>query len=62
MMNKDKKMGYMGGGMSAKKKPDMMGMGMSKGGMSKKKMGYNKGGMVACGASNPAAKPVKMSK
>ena len=42
--------------------------GMSKGGMPKKKMayggmakkGYNKGGM--CGASNPAARPMKKSK
>jgi hypothetical protein len=34
-------------------------MGYMKGGMSKK-MGYNKGGM--CGASNPAARPVKKGK
>jgi len=34
--------------------------GMSKGGMAKKKMGYNKGGM--CGASNPAARPMKKGK
>lgn len=34
-------------------------MGYMKGGMTKK-MGYNKGGM--CGASNPAARPVKKSK
>jgi hypothetical protein len=33
--------------------------GMSKGGMTKK-MGYNKGGM--CGASNPAARPMKKGK
>jgi len=33
--------------------------GMSKGGMTKK-MGYNKGGY--CGASNPAARPMKKSK
>ena len=51
-------MGYNYGGMS-KKKPDMMGMGMKHGGMTKKK-GYNKGGY--CGASNPAERPVKMSK
>jgi hypothetical protein len=38
-----------------KKKEDMKGMGMAKGGMTKgKKMGYAKGGMVAAGASNPA--------
>ena len=53
-----KKMGYNYGGMSSKKKPDMMGMGMSKGGKVKK-MGYNKGGPVACGASNPPARPMK---
>ena len=29
-------------------------------GMAKKKMGYNKGGL--CGASNPAARPMKKSK
>ena len=34
---------------------------MSMGGMAKKKMGYAKGGM-ACGASNPAARPMKKSK
>ena len=34
-------------------------MGYSYGGMSKK-MGYNKGGY--CGASNPAAKPIKKVK
>ena len=33
---------------------------MSKGGMAKKKMGYNKGGM--CGASNPASRPMKKVK
>ena len=38
-----------------KKKDDMKGMGMKKGGMAmKKKKGYAKGGMVAAGASNPA--------
>lgn len=47
-----KKMGYMGGGMTKKS-----GYGM--GGMSKK-MGYAKGGL--CGASNPAARPVKKAK
>ena len=51
-----KKMGYNYGGMTAKKKPDMMGMGMYGGGMTKKK-GYNKGGY--CGASNPAERPMK---
>lgn len=53
-----KKMGYMMGGMSKKK--DMMGVGMAYGGMSKKKMGYNKGGM--CGADVPAARPIKKGK
>jgi hypothetical protein len=42
------KMGYMYGGVA--KKPDMKAMGMMGGGMAKKKMGYNKGGL--CGASN----------
>jgi len=52
-----KKMGYNYGGMTTKKKkPDMMGVGMAYGGMSKKK-GYNKGGY--CGASNPAERPMK---
>jgi hypothetical protein len=32
----------------------------NKGGMAKKKMGYSKGGM--CGASNPAARPMKKGK
>jgi len=50
-----KKMGYMYGGM-AKKKMGMMGGGMTK------KMGYTKGGMAQCGASNPAARPMKKSK
>jgi hypothetical protein len=40
------------GGMAKKKKPAM-----SKGGMMKKK-GYAKGGMVKCGASNPASRSV----
>jgi hypothetical protein len=53
-----KKSGMAKGGMTAKKKPDMMGMGMYGGGMTKKK-GYNKGGY--CGASNPAERPMKKS-
>lgn len=36
-------------------------MGYMKGGMTKK-MGYAKGGMTSCGASNPAARPVKKAK
>jgi len=36
-------------------------MGYSYGGMSKKKMGYKDGGL-ACGASNPAARPMKKGK
>jgi len=51
-----KKMGYGYGGMSGKKK-----MGMAYGGMSKKRMGMAHGG-VACGASNPAERPIKKSK
>ena len=47
-----KKMGYMGGGMANKS-----GYGM--GGMTKKKMGYNKGGSVPCGASMAAERPMK---
>jgi hypothetical protein len=35
-------------------------MGYDYGGMAKKPMGYNKGGM--CGASNPAARPMKKAK
>tara|TARA_R110001599_G_scaffold69508_2_gene195945 strand:- start:105 stop:269 length:165 start_codon:yes stop_codon:yes gene_type:complete len=35
-------------------------MGYMGGGMTKKPMGYNKGGL--CGASNPAARPVKKAK
>ena len=46
-----KKMGYSYGGKVKK-------MGMMGGGMAKKKMGYAKGGMTACGASNPAARPM----
>jgi len=49
-----KKMGYGYGGMTKKK------MGMMGGGMSKKRMGYVHGGM-ACGASNPAERPIKKS-
>jgi len=49
-----KKMGYMGGGMAKKS-----GYGM--GGMTKKKMGYKEGGL-ACGASNPAERPMKKMK
>ena len=50
-----KKMGYAYGGMGKKK------MGMGYGGMAKKhnKMGH---GGVACGASNPPARPMKKSK
>ena len=48
-----KKMGYMGGGMAKKS-----GYGM--GGMTKK-MGYKDGGL-ACGASNPAERPMKKGK
>ena len=46
-----KKMGYGYGGMTKKK------MGMMGGGMTKMK-GYKHGGM-ACGASNPAERPIK---
>ena len=49
-----KKMGYGYGGMTKKK------MGMMGGGMAKKRMGYVHGGM-ACGASNPAERPIKTS-
>ena len=51
-----KKMGYMYGGMAKKPK-----MGMAYGGMAKKhnKMGH---GGVACGASNPPARPMKKMK
>lgn len=44
-------------GMNKKDKMmDYKGMGMSKGGMTKKPAkGYAKGGMVKCGASNPPA-------
>lgn len=54
-----KKMGYNYGGMSSKKK-DYMAMGMSYGGMAKKRKGYKDGGL-ACGASNPAERPMKKS-
>ena len=50
-----KKMGYMYGGMAKKK------MGMAYGGMTKKRMGMAHGG-VACGASNPAERPLKKKK
>ena len=50
-----KKMGYSYGGMAKKK------MGMMSGGMAKKKMGYKDGGL-ACGASNPAERPMKNMK
>jgi hypothetical protein len=50
-----KKMGYSYGGMAKKK------MGMMSGGMAKKKMGYKDGGL-ACGASNPAERPMKKMK
>ena len=53
-----KKMGYMMGGMSKKKK-DMMGVGMAYGGMSKKK-GYNKGGV--CGGDGTADRAIKKGK
>lgn len=56
-----KKMGYNYGGMTKKKKPDMMGAGMYGGGMAKKRKGYKDGGL-ACGASNPAERPMKKSK
>lgn len=36
-------------------------MGYNYGGMAKKKMGYAKGGL-ACGASNPAERPMKKKK
>ena len=55
MKKKDKKaMGYMGGGMAAKKPMKMMG-----GGMAKKSMGYKKGGMAKAGASNPPNRKAK---
>ncbi len=50
-----KKMGYSYGGMAKKK------MGMMSGGMAKKKMGYKDGGL-ACGASNPAERPMEKMK
>jgi hypothetical protein len=53
------KTGMAAGGMT-KKKPDMMGAGMYGGGMTKKR-GYAYGGL-ACGASNPAERPMKTSK
>jgi len=50
-----KKMGYAYGGMGKKK------MGMGYGGMAKKPNMMGPGG-VACGASNPPARPMKKSK
>lgn len=50
-----KKMGYTYGGMAKKK------MGMGYGGMAKKPNMMGHGG-VACGASNPPARPMKKSK
>ena len=55
-----KKMGYKYGGMTKKKDMMGVGMGMAYGGMTKMK-GYKHGGM-ACGASNPAERPIKTSK
>ena len=49
-----KKMGYNYGGMAKK-------MGMGYGGMAKKRMGMKHGGL-ACGASNPPARPMKKMK
>jgi hypothetical protein len=37
-------------------------MGYMGGGMAKKKMGYNKGGSVPCGASMAAERPMKKMK
>jgi len=51
-----KKMGYMYGGMAKKPK-----MGMAYGGMAKKTNNMAHGG-VACGASNPPARPMKKMK
>ena len=53
-----KKMGYMYGGMAKKPK---MGMNMAYGGMAKKTNNMGHGG-VACGASNPPARPMKKMK
>ena len=53
-----KKMGYMYGGMAKKPK---MGMNMAYGGMAKKTNNMAHGG-VACGASNPPARPMKKMK
>lgn len=64
-MNKGGVMGkQMNEGMKALKKaaPDVAKkMGYNYGGMAKKKMGYAHGG-VACGASNPPARPMKKKK
>jgi hypothetical protein len=59
-MMKGEKHGYKAGGMSGKKKKDYMAMGMAYGGMASKKRGYGHGGL-ACGASNPAERPMKKS-
>ena len=56
--------GIMNKGMKALKKeaPEVAKkMGYMYGGMAKKKMGYAKGAMM-CGASNPAARPMKKVK
>jgi len=56
------KMGMMRGGMA--KKPMNEGMKALKKEAPEvaKKMGYNKGGMASCGASNPAERPMKKGK
>lgn len=76
--NTGKKKGYAYGGMTKKNDMKGMGMmagGMAKKPMNEgmkalkkaapavaKKMGYNKGGMAICGASNPAERPMKKGK
>jgi len=64
MASKDDKkgMGMMRGGMA--KKPMNEGMKALKKEAPEvaKKMGYNKGGMASCGASNPAERPMKKGK
>lgn len=62
--NNMNKGGMMNKGMKALKKaaPEVAKkMGYNYGGMAKKKMGYAHGG-VACGASNPPARPMKKMK
>ena len=62
--SKMNKGGIMNKGMKALKKaaPEVAKkMGYNYGGMAKKKMGYAHGG-VACGASNPPARPMKKMK